>query len=45
MVIETTSGSPCTVLPSAWLTQVGECRSAELEVAGSNPGRTNTQGL
>ena len=30
---------------AAWLAQLGECRSAEREVARSNPGRTNTQGL
>jgi len=30
---------------AAWLAQLGERRSAEREVAGSNPGRTNTQGL
>ena len=30
---------------AAWYAQLRECRSAEREVAGSNPGRTNTQGL
>ena len=30
---------------AAWLAQLGECRSAERGVMGSNPGRTNTQGL
>ena len=30
---------------AALLAQLGERRSAEWEVAGSNPGRTNTQGL
>ena len=30
---------------AAWLAQLGERRSAEREVAGSNPGRTNTQGI
>ena len=30
---------------AAWLAQLGELRSAEQEVAGSSPGRTNTQGL
>ena len=30
---------------AAWLAQLGERRSAEREVASSNPGRTNTQGL
>ena len=29
----------------AQLAQLGERWSAEREVAGSNPGRTNTQGL
>ena len=29
-------------LLAVWLAQLGECRSAEREVAGSNPGRTNT---
>ena len=29
----------------AWLAQLGERQSAEREVMGSNPGRTNTQGL
>ena len=29
----------------AWLAQLGERQSAEWEVVGSNPGRTNTQGL
>ena len=28
-----------------WLAQLGEHRSVEREVAGSSPGRTNTQGL
>ena len=28
-----------------WLAQLGESRCAKREVAGSNPGRTNTQGL
>ena len=28
-----------------WLAQLGECWSAGWEVMGSNPGRTNTQGL
>ena len=32
-------------LTTAWLAQLGERRSTEREVAGSNPGRTNTQGL
>ena len=32
-------------LIAAWLVQLGERRSAEQEVAGSNPGRANTQGL
>ena len=30
---------------AAWLAQLGERRSTEREVAGSNPGRTNTKGL
>ena len=30
---------------TAWLAQLGERRSTEREVAGSNPGWTNTQGL
>ena len=30
---------------AAWLAQLGEHRSVEREVAGSSPGRTNTQGL
>ena len=30
---------------AAWLAQLGERRSAEREVTGSNPGWTNTQGL
>ena len=30
---------------AAWLAQLGERRSAEPEVTGSNPGWTNTQGL
>ena len=29
----------------AWFAQLGERRFAEREVAGSNPGRTNTHGL
>ena len=32
-------------LPAARLAQLRERRSAEREVASSNPGRTNTQGL
>ena len=31
-------------LTAAWLAQLGECLSAEREVTGSNPGRTNTMG-
>ena len=30
---------------AAWLAQLGERRSTEREVVGSNPSRTNTQGL
>ena len=30
---------------AAWLAQLGERRSTEREVTGSDPGRTNTQGL
>ena len=30
-------------LTAAWLAQLGERRSAEREIVGSNPGRTNTQ--
>ena len=30
---------------AAWLAHLGECRSAEREVTGSNPSRTNTQSL
>ena len=30
---------------ATWLAQLAERRSAGREVAGSNPGRTNTQGL
>ena len=33
------------IITAAWLAQLGERRSAELEVTDSNPGRTNTQGL
>ena len=33
------------VQTAAWLAQLGEHRSVEREVAGSSPGRTNTQGL
>ena len=33
-----------TLTTAAWLAQLGERRSAEWEVAGSNPGRTSTQG-
>ena len=32
-------------LIDSWLAQLGVRRSAEREVRGSNPGRTNTQGL
>ena len=32
-------------LTAPWLAQLGERRSAERKVTGSNPGRTNTQGL
>ena len=35
----------CVQRTAAWLAQLGEHRSAEREVVGSNPGRTNTQGL
>ena len=30
---------------AAWLAQLGERQSAEWEVTGLNPGRTNTQGV
>ena len=30
---------------AAWLAQLGERRSAEREVAGTNPGRPNNKGL
>ena len=33
------------ILTAARLAQLGERQSAEREVASSNPGRTNTQGL
>ena len=36
---------PLYLLDTARLAQLGERRSAEQEVASSNPGRTNTQGL
>ena len=32
-------------LTAAWLAQLGEDQSAKREVVGSNPSRTNTQGL
>jgi len=32
-------------LIAAWLAQLGERWSAEREIVGSNPGRTNTQDL
>ena len=32
-------------LSKTWLAQLGKRRSAERDVAGSNPSRTNTQGL
>ena len=32
-------------ITAAWLAHLGERRSAEREVTGSNPGRTNTSGL
>ena len=37
--------SGCVIHTAAWLAQLGERRSVEREVAGSNPGRTKTQGL
>ena len=33
------------ILTAARLAQLGERRPAEREAVGSNPGRTNTQGL
>ena len=36
---------PSAPTTTAWLAQLGELRSAEREVAGSNHGRPNTQGL
>ena len=33
------------MLTAAWLAQWDKRRSAEREAVGSNPGRTNTQGL
>ena len=35
----------CVKHTAAWLAQLGVRRSVEREVAGSNPGRTKTQGL
>ena len=35
----------CVIHTAAWLAQLGERRSVEREVAGSNPGWTKTQGL
>ena len=35
----------CAIHTAAWLAQLGVRRSVEGEVAGSNPGRTKTQGL
>ena len=35
----------CVIYTAVWLAQLGERRSVEREVAGSNPGRTKTQGL
>ena len=35
----------CVIHTAAWLARLGERRSVEREVAGSNPGRTKTQGL
>ena len=35
----------CVIHTAAWLAQLGERRSVEREVAGSNPDRTKTQGL
>ena len=32
-------------MSTAWLAQLGERRSSEPEVAGSNPSRTNIQGF
>ena len=45
--IESQLPFPCwiTYYTAARLAQLGERRSAEREVASSNPGRTNTQGL
>ena len=47
MVALTASGKSLIfcIAPFARLAQLGERRSAEREVTGSNPGRTNTQGL
>ena len=33
------------IFTAARLAQLGKCRSAERKAVGSNPGRTNTQGL
>ena len=38
-------GKNSSVLSAAWLAQLGKRRSAQLKVAGSKSGRTNTQGL
>ena len=35
----------CVIHTAAWLAQLGERRSVEGEVAGSNPSWTKTQGL
>ena len=35
----------CVIYTAAWLAQLGERRSVEREVAGSNPGWTKPQGL
>ena len=33
------------IITAAWLAQLGERRSIERQVAGSNPSRTNTEAL
>ena len=36
---------PCILLTAVWLARLGQHQAAEQEVVGSNPDRTNTQGL
>ena len=45
LLLQVANAQNITSSTATWLAQLGDCRSAEWEVTGSNPAQTNTQGL